>query len=200
MIIVVRHGRTAANAAGLLLGRSDPELDDVGSLQAQRVAAALAGDSTTRVGRVLCSPLRRTIATAAAIGDAVGAGIDVEERVIELDYGDWDGTAVSDVSAADWATWRADLDFAPPRGESLSQLGVRVRSAFDDLAEEAREHDIVVVTHVSPVKAAVAWALGVGDALAWRMFVSPASISRISTAGPSPSLHVFNDTSHLTPG
>lgn len=81
----------------------------------------------------------------------------------------------------------------------MSQLGVRVRSAFDDLAEEAREHDIVVVTHVSPIKAAVAWALGVGDALAWRMFVAPGSISRISTAGPSLSLHAFNDTSHLTP-
>ena len=72
-----------------------------------------------------------------------------------------------------------------------------MRAACEDLAEEAATTDIVVVTHVSPVKAAVAWALGVGDEIAWRLFVAPASITRISTAGPRRSLHSFNQTAHL---
>jgi len=54
------------------------------------------------------------------------------------------------------------------------------------------------VTHVSPVKAAVAWALGVGDEVAWRMWVGPASISRIGFAGAAPSLRSFNEVAHLT--
>jgi len=53
------------------------------------------------------------------------------------------------------------------------------------------------VTHVSPVKAAVAWALGVGDEVAWRMWVGPASICRIGFAGGSPLLRSFNEVAHL---
>jgi broad specificity phosphatase PhoE len=56
---------------------------------------------------------------------------------------------------------------------------------------------VVVVTHVSPIKAAVAWALGVGDEVAWRMWVGPASITRIGVAGGVPSLRSFNEIGHL---
>ena len=66
-----------------------------------------------------------------------------------------------------------------------------------DLAEEAAERDVVVVTHVSPVKAALAWALGVGDEISFRAYVAPASITTIATAGPRPSLHSFNGCAHL---
>jgi broad specificity phosphatase PhoE len=76
-------------------------------------------------------------------------------------------------------------------------LGVRVRAACADLAEEAAQADVVVVTHVSPVKAALAWALGVGDDVSWRAYVAPASITRIATAGSQPSLHAFNGCAHL---
>jgi len=65
------------------------------------------------------------------------------------------------------------------------------------LAEEARTHDLVVVTHVSPIKAAVAWALGVPDESVWRMYCAPASVTEIGTAGPTPSLRSYNTTAHL---
>jgi broad specificity phosphatase PhoE len=54
-----------------------------------------------------------------------------------------------------------------------------------------------VVSHVSPIKAAVAWALGVGDEITWRMWVAPASITRIGCSGPAPSLRSFNELAHL---
>jgi broad specificity phosphatase PhoE len=59
--------------------------------------------------------------------------------------------------------------------------------------------DVVVVSHVSPIKAAAAWALGVGDEVAWRMYVAQASITRIGVGGPGglPSLRSFNETAHL---
>ncbi|GIT00712.1 MAG: hypothetical protein CM1200mP26_24240 [Acidimicrobiales bacterium] len=55
----------------------------------------------------------------------------------------------------------------------------------------------MVVTHVSPIKAALAWALGVGDEVAWRTFVAPASVMTVGAGPAGPSLRGFNDTAHL---
>jgi broad specificity phosphatase PhoE len=197
MIVLVRHGRTDANARGLLLGRADPALDDEGRLQAARLAAAL---GPLDGARVVTSPLARCRQTAEVIvgAHAHEVPVDVDEAWIELDYGAFDGLGAGDVPADTWAAWRANAAWAPEGGESLAALGARVRSACKFLAEEARERDVVVVTHVSPVKAAVAWALGVGDEVAWRMWVGPASISRIGFAASSPTLRSFNEVAHLT--
>lgn len=196
MIVVVRHGRTAANAGGLLLGRADPPLDDEGARQAAALATAC---TALDVGRIVTSPLGRCNQTAAAIAAGVSAtpAIEVDERWIELDYGELDGRPISEVSAATWAAWRSDVGWRPPGGESLASLGARVREACEGLVDEASGRDVVVVSHVSPIKAAVAWALGVGDETAWRMWVGPASITRIGVAGGRPSLRSFNETAHL---
>jgi broad specificity phosphatase PhoE len=69
-----------------------------------------------------------------------------------------------------------------------------VRAACADLAAEAAEHDVVVVSHVSPIKAAVAWALGVGDDLAWRLHVAPGSVTRVAVRDGVGVLHSFNWT------
>jgi broad specificity phosphatase PhoE len=188
VLIVVRHGRTEANASGLLLGRADPELDDLGRAQAAAVAATL-----PEVDRVVASPLRRAQQTAAALG----LPVETDERWIELDYGEWDGRPVADVAPATWAAWRRDPTFCPPGGECLADLGRRVRAACDDLAEAARDGNVVVVTHVSPVKAAVAWALGVGDEATWRMYVAPASISRVEVRDGGAVLTSFDEVGHL---
>lgn len=202
MIILVRHGRTEANARGLLLGRADPSLDDEGRRQAARLAHGL---GVLDVSRVVSSPLtrcRQTAETMAATmaGDAGGVAtpvVEVDERWIELDYGVLDGVPTTEVPAGTWTAWRADVGWAPEGGESLVALGERVRAACDELAADAREQDVLVVSHVSPIKAAIAWALGVDDAVAWRMWVAPASISRIGWAGTVPSLRSFNEVAHL---
>jgi broad specificity phosphatase PhoE len=72
-------------------------------------------------------------------------------------------------------------------------VGRRVREACEALAADAAHRDVVVVSHVSPIKAAVAWAMGVGDEVAWRMFLSDAGVSRIDTSGHTPLLLAFND-------
>ncbi len=196
-IHVVRHGRTAANAGGLLLGRLDPELDPLGVTQAEAVAARLATDLAGREVRVVSSPLRRCRATAEVVAGTLGAGVEVDDRWIELDYGELDGVAMTEVPAATWAAWRSDVGWRPPGGETLVELGARVRGACDELAAGEEDGDVVVVTHVSPLKAAAAWALGVGDEVTWRLYVAPASVSRIGLRGGGPSLQLFNDTSHL---
>jgi broad specificity phosphatase PhoE len=187
-LYLVRHGRTAANASGLLLGRADPVLDDTGRAQAAALATVV-----TSPARVISSPLQRCRETAAAFGRAV----DVDERWIELDYGDWDQQPLSSLPPETWARWRTDLDLRPPNGETIRELGVRVRTACDELADAARDEDVVVVTHVSPLKAAIAWALAVGDEVAWRLHVVPASVTRVGIRPHGASLLSFNEISHL---
>jgi broad specificity phosphatase PhoE len=199
MLVLARHGRTEANARGVLLGRADPALDDEGVRQAACLGTGLAG---LDVVRVVSSPLGRCRASAEVIAEALrtaGLEIDVEvdDRWIELDYGVLDGLPLADVPAESWARWRADVSWAPDGGESLAALGERVRAACDDLVAAVTDADVVVVSHVSPIKAAVAWALGVGDEVAWRMWVAPASITRIGVAAGRPSLRSFNELGHL---
>lgn len=188
-LYIVRHGRTEANAGGLLLGRADPELDDVGRQQAAEIAAALPTGAT-----VISSPLKRTRQTA----DAIDTEHRTDERLLEMDYGSFDLKPVKDVPPEVWAKWRSDVDFAPPGGESHAQLAARVATALDDLAAEAAERDVVVVTHVSPIKASLAWALGVGIEISWRCFVAQASITTIGMTDRGASLRMFNDTHHLS--
>ena len=188
MIIFLRHGRTTANANGLLQGRLDLQLDELGQRQAQAAAAAIGP-----VDRVIASPLKRAQETAAALGQSVGT----DERFIELDYGDWEAKPVGDVPAETWAEWRSDLDFRPPGGETLNELGRRVRDGLTDLAADAVNQKIVIVSHVSPIKASVAWALGTDDATTWRLFLAQASICRIATTLDSARLIEFNVTAHL---
>jgi broad specificity phosphatase PhoE len=188
VLILVRHGRTTLNALGLLQGHLDEELDEVGRAQAEAVAKVLGTPD-----RVISSPLVRARATAAALG----LPVEVDERWIELDYGELDGLPLAELPASLWSAWRSDPGWVPPGGESLTALGARVRAGAEDLVADAADRDVVVVSHVSPIKAAVAWALGVGDEVAWRMWVGPASITRIGCAGPLPSLRSFNETAHL---
>src|SRR5437868_3438264 len=188
MLLVVRHGQTAANAAGQLLGRADVPLTDTG----RRQAAALAG-AVGRVDRVISSPLQRARGTAAAFG----LPVEVDDRWTELDYGVYDERPLGEVPAEMWEKWRGDAEFAPPAGESLASLGRRVRAACAELVGEAADDVVVVVSHVSPIKAAVAWALDVGDGVAWRMFVAVASITRIAVTDRGPILRSFNEVAHL---
>jgi broad specificity phosphatase PhoE len=183
VLLLVRHGETAANVDGLLLGRADPPLTERGRAQASALAAVLPTPD-----RVIASPLRRALDTA----DAFGRAVEVDARWIELDYGELDGLAASAVPDETWDRWRADPTAAPGGAEPLAMLGRRVRDACDHLLDDARDDVVVVVTHVSPIKAAVAWALGVPDDIAWRMFVEDAGVTRIDVGPTGPVLRWFN--------
>jgi probable phosphoglycerate mutase len=185
VIAFVRHGETPPNRAGLLLGRSDADLTDRGRAQAERLAKLLAGWG---VERVLTSPLRRARDTAAPIAAACDRGVEVDERLIEVDYGEWEGRPFGDLEPAVVARWRGDGSFAPPGGESLETVAERVASFCEECLDD---RVVVAVSHVSPIKAAVTWTLRVAPELAWRMRLDVASITRI---GAGPVLLSFDET------
>lgn len=191
-IIIVRHGRTEFNATGRLQGRTDNPLDEVGLAQAEAVAAYLQPELLPDT-LFVCSPLLRARQTATAIVDRVGSSFDIDERWIELDYGSYEGLRQAEVPANVWREWRSDSDFAAPQGESLNQVQERVSQACDDLAQRLNGRTAVVVSHVSPIKSAVAWALGVDVSVGWRTQLVTASMTRISVSVNGAALTSFNE-------
>ena len=193
MISFIRHGETAHNRDGRLQGRADLELSARGADQVVRLAGRFPAGSLTTV---FTSPLRRARQTADALAASCEAAVEVDERLIELDYGEWDGRALADIPADAWSAWRADPNFAPPGGESLVAVTTRVA----DFCRErlAAGGSVAAVSHVSPIKAAVAWALGVDEHATWRMQLGLATISTIG-ARPDGNAYLltFNDGAHL---
>jgi broad specificity phosphatase PhoE len=194
MISFVRHGETAHNRDGRLQGRADLTLSETGLDQAARLAIRFA---TVPIASVVASPLQRARQTAAAIADACGCDVEVDDRLIELDYGDWDGRPLAEIPSDAWTAWRADPHFAPPGGESLVAVTQRVESFCRDRLSSA-DGRVIAVSHVSPIKAAVAWSLGVDERATWRMQLGLATVTTLG-ARPDGSgyLSSFNDAAHL---
>jgi len=191
VIVLVRHGETDANRAGVLLGRADPSLNDLGRTQVAAVARALADGR--RPIAVVTSPLRRARETAAEIASQWDLDVEVEQRLVEIDYGEWDERGFGDVPPAELARWRADPEFAPPGGESLASATARAGACAEELLERAGDDLVVAVSHVSPIKGAVAWTLGADPGVAWRLRLDVASITRIMRGPDGPVLLSYNE-------
>lgn len=190
-LVLVRHGRTEWNRDRRLAGRSDVGLDEVGRVQASGIRALL-GD----VAELRTSPLRRARETAELL--ATGKVATVDPSFIELDYGELEGHLVETVPASFWAKVRDDATQRWPGGESLGDVQDRVASACDSLfahdglGARRSDGDVVVVSHVSPIKAAVAWAIGAPATVALHLRLDNASVTRISWGLAGPVLHCFN--------
>ena len=192
MLILVRHGESDANARGLLLGRTDAELTQAGREQAAAARSLLTGP----VAEVRTSPLSRARDTAELL--ALGLPVTVDERWVEVDYGEFECQPLHGIPAEVWQQWRIDSDFRPEGGETLAEVDTRISAACEELfatdgtGARRRDGDVVVVSHVTPIKAAVAWALGATD-LYWRLHLRTASVTRIGWNRDAPILHGFNE-------
>jgi len=191
VLVLIRHGESTANAAGLLLGRSDVQLTSLGRLQARAAGALL-----DTIGLAISSPLHRALDTAAELD--LGRPVAVDDRWVEVDYGVLEGRPVGEVPADVWHRWRTDTGFRPEGGESLAEVSERVGEACAELfarpGKGARSEggDVVVVSHVSPIKAAVAWALGMDGPVASRLHLSTGSVTRIRWGDSGPVLVTYN--------
>jgi broad specificity phosphatase PhoE len=192
VLILVRHGESVANAQGLIIGRTDAALTELGREQATAARSLLSAP----VADLRTSPLSRARDTAALLGLERPAVVD--DRWVEVDYGEFECRPLSAVPAAVWQQWRSDRAFRPAGGETLAEVDERITAACEELfaaeGEGARrpDGDVVVVSHVTPIKAAVAWALGTSD-LFWRLYLRTASVTRIGWSRDGPILHGFNE-------
>lgn len=181
-LLLVRHGRSVANATGVLAGRAPGvPLDEVGQAQAAELRAGLAG-----VSRAYSSPLERCVATARLAGFAAPLVVDA---LTEVDYGELTGRRFDDeVVLGYWSrvcTSPEEVSF--PAGERLSEVQERVLVAARTIAHESRGRTVAVFTHGDPIKLIIADALGMPFANYQRIQVSPGSVS-IVEYGATPSV------------
>jgi probable phosphomutase (TIGR03848 family) len=201
-VILVRHGRTLANVAGILAGRAEGVgLDETGLDQASRAAERL---SVVPLVGAVSSPLQRCRETSQLILErqAGTPPLTIDERLTECDYGDWQGRALSELAKEPlWPVVQShpsQVEF--PGGETMSGMQARA-------VEAIREHDArfeaehgpgavwVALSHGDVIKSILADALGMHLDLFQRITVSPASVSIVHYGASRPDVIATNTTS-----
>jgi probable phosphomutase (TIGR03848 family) len=209
-VILVRHGRTTANTAGVLAGRGPGTLlDDTGAQQAVAVAERLAG---VPLAAVVSSPLERCRQTAKEIASRQPAGGKViwEKGIVEVDYGDWTGKELKHLGKEPlWKVVQSHPAGATfPAGESMAAMSARSVSAvrrWDAQVEAEHGPDAVwaAVSHGDVIKAVLADALGMHLDAFQRIVVDPASVSVVRYTSGRPFVLMSNtaagDLSFLKP-
>ncbi|MET8877314.1 bifunctional RNase H/acid phosphatase [Nocardia sp. NPDC004604] len=197
--LLLRHGQTALSLERRYSGRGNPPLTDLGREQAARAAKMLAAKGG--IAAVVTSPLGRARDTAEAAATALDVPVRVIDGLIETDFGDWEGLTFGEAAQRDpqlHARWLGDPSTPAPNGESFDQVRERVEAARRDLVALYPGQNIVVVSHVTPIKTLLQLALGVGPSLLYRLHLDLASLS-IAEFYPDggSSVRLVNDTSYL---
>lgn len=198
-VILVRHGRTTANASGVLAGRTaGVELDEVGRGQADRTGERLAA---VPVVGLVSSPLERCRQTSDAIlaHQTERPEMRFDEAITECDYGEWQGGKLADLAKEDlWRVVQSQPSAATfPGGESLATMQARSVAAIraHDAAFEALHGPRAVwvaVSHGDIIKSVLADALGMHLDLFQRINVSPASVSIVRYGSARPEVLASN--------
>jgi probable phosphoglycerate mutase len=156
MIVLARHGETAENKERRFQGQKDVPLNETGREQARALAEQAAQE---RFVALYTSPLQRAHATAAIIGERIGLEPRPDDRLKEVDVGDWQDRLKDDVAREDpdgWAAFRAAGDaFRFPGGESFAEQQERVIGALVDITQRG-ELPALVVCHRGVVRCALA--------------------------------------------
>lgn len=187
MIILIRHGQSTTNELGLLVGRSNPPLTEQGRDQARRLIPHLID-----VREVWASPLDRALTTAKLALPTLEP--IVKESFIEVDYGSLEGQSLASVTDDQWREFEGDHHRPLLDGESLDTVDARVWAELDLLLADPDsflhhpDQHLAIVSHVSPIKSAITWALGVPGSVAWRMRIDNGSMSWLAIRRATPSL------------
>lgn len=197
-LLLIRHGRTDANATGVLAGRTPGvALDEVGRTSTQALAKRLEG---VNIARVVSSPLERTRETAQILFQD-RQDVEIEDRLLECDYGDWQGSKLSELAVNElWPIVQQRPDeMIFPNGESMNDMSSRASTAAREWdAKLTSEHgDKVVwvaVSHGDIIKAICADAMGLPLRKFQSLLIEPASVSVIHYSETGSAVSKLNDT------
>ena len=206
--ILIRHGESLSNREGRVQGQADVKLSDTGRQQATAVASWCKSQSLhKKSGELWSSPLCRARETADVIGTAIGLSAQIEDKLVELNAGVFQGHLWDDLAdrfPEDVAQWRSgDVDFQIPGGESRRQLAERGSHALQSLS--CRPVDsMVIVAHGGVLTAALGLLVGREHPLLANVVERP--FTRLPALGncsvsqlkwPGPELLSFNQMDHL---
>lgn len=197
-LLLIRHGRTEANATGVLAGRTPGViLDEVGRAATEKLSERLLGVS---VAKVVASPLERTRETANILFKS-DSNIALDDRIQECDYGDWQGEKLSELATHElWPIVQQRPDeMIFPNGESMNDMSSRACSAVREwdakLTTEHGENVVwAAVSHGDIIKAICADAMGLPLRKFQSLLIEPASVCVIHYSESGSSVSKLNDT------
>lgn len=195
-LLLIRHGRTASNAGGVLAGWTPGiGLDETGQQQATALAERLA---PVPLAAIVASPLQRCQETAVQLAKSHnGTPMHADERVAEVRYGDWTGKPLKDLAKTSlWKVVQQHPSAAVfPEGEGLAEVQARAVAAVRHWNTELGADAVyAIVSHGDVIKAVLADALGLHLDLFQRIVVDPCSVSVVSYTDTRPFVVRQNDT------
>ncbi|MGI5155995.1 bifunctional RNase H/acid phosphatase [Microbispora sp. CA-102843] len=200
-LLLLRHGQTPLSVEKRFSGLGDPSLTPTGLAQAEAAAGRLSRQPY-EVEVIVSSPLARARQTAEAVAARTGLTVLVDDDLRETDFGEWEGHTFAEIQQrwpGELAAWLADPDVAPPGGESFASTARRVEQARDRIVKAHEGRSVVVVSHVTPIKMLVRFALGAPPEALYRMHLDLACLSAIDYYADGPAVvRALNDTAHLS--
>jgi phosphoserine phosphatase len=192
-LILVRHGETLHNVAGIAQGWNDSALSDRGNEQVRRLAKRL---QRHKPDALFSSPLGRALATATAIKDVLELEITILEDLREMSYGGWENRSFLDIRRDEpevYRKWIDDPDTASPEGESHNHVRARMERAFETVAAAQRP---VLVTHGTAIRIGATALLNIPVMAAHRFAQDNAALNLFVQRGERWVLKHWNDTTH----
>ncbi len=200
-LYLVRHGQTDASLHNRFCGRIDPPLNATGQAMAAALAARYGGFGFTEI---VASPLLRARQTAEPTARAAGLPVTVDEDLVEIAYGEWDGRAEDEVEKSDgarFAAWAAHPGrVAPPGGETGADIAARALRAVERIRGRVADGRVLVVSHKATLRVLVCALLGVDvDLFRARIAQKVCAVSVVDFKQSGPLLQTLGDVSHLPP-
>jgi broad specificity phosphatase PhoE len=196
----LRHGQTPFSRDNAFCGAGlDPELTVDGVAMARAFAAAY--ESTTW-SAVYASPLRRTIATAKPLCDALRLKMELRDDLKEIHYGKWEGKSVEEVSRDfhdDYIRWSADPAWnAPTEGEPAVAIARRTLQVIEEIKQRFATGNVLIVSHKATIRIILCGLLGIDvGRFRYRLACPVGSVSVVEFTSEGPLLHALADRTHL---
>jgi probable phosphomutase (TIGR03848 family) len=182
---LVRHGSNDVLGKALAARLPNVHLNAQGREEARRVARALSGKG---IQRIFSSPLERATETAEALAEKLGLPVEVNEKIHEIDFGDWSGRSMAELeSLPGWKLFNSYRSGTRiPGGETMLEIQSRVVAFLERLRTQEPDGRFAIFSHGDPIKTAIAYYLGVPLDLFTRIEISPGSYSvlRLEQWGP----------------
>jgi probable phosphoglycerate mutase len=174
-VLLVRHPETDANVTGRLVGRGDSSFTVEGRRQLARVPRKVAA---FRPAHVWSSPLERAYRLARLCARASGVPLTVDERLMELDFGEAEGLTFIEVAEAGLPfNYRNKDEPVAPGGESRAQIEARAAEVCDRLVEAGGRH--AIVTHGGVFRASLVHLLGLASTDIWAFHIHNAQLAHV---------------------